>query len=285
MRLGAGRHAERVFLGATNVFANHVEPVQPSSERARELAVDGVPPRVVYGRAIDIVANGVGVLETDSEGAPSDWEVRLEQGVLDTVLENLSLVGLEERVTADSSESANHRAQADNAALWMARHESGPWRLLEPGGSVDACASDTHARVAEALASGNVAVVPSAALSDAAIPWRPGCWWRIDATTGETLGIGPRGWGQEVVEDLEFRVGLGMRFNQDPLAHLNASLLCFFAGVAARLVVGTAASTVGDALGESELMSVVMAMIAQAGYAGVIYSVVTLRCRLMVLTA
>ncbi len=172
LRFEASPVADRVFVDRPNVFAQHAELVAD--------ARGDFHPRV----SIDVIANDVGVDpgERDARG------VRLSQGVADTNAESAALVG---------DGAARGPAQAFGAA---ATSGSAGWIALRPGDERKLASlgfsADLATRLGAELAVGQVVVVPAplAPTTDVA------GWWRIDPHTGTTVGIGPNGWGQAMVE-------------------------------------------------------------------------------------
>ena len=278
MRFSVGPHVDRVFLDRVNVLANHVQPMRRENG---EGGAGGDRSVLVYGRAIDIVSNPVGVL-AGPEGGASAWIVRFDQGVLDSVLENLSLMGLSDAELDATASESDRRVLADSAALWLEQSPIEQWKAIAPGTNTEGSGGDFRARIATALADGRAVVAPRAALrNDEGAKWTPGCWWRVDPETGEALAIGPKGWGQEFIEDLDTRVTTTARW-ADPMRNLTANVFCFMAAAAARIAVGTAISTLGSGAGASELVRTIMAFVSQAGIPSVMYKLVELRCKLVV---
>lgn len=279
-RLAIGRHARRVYHGTLNVFSSHFWPFEPTPDLAQRLSVDGVKPSIAFTKAIDIVANGVAVLAPmPGEEAPaSAWEIRLEQGVLDTVVEVTSFMNAE--VGSDTS-AWNGRSLASNPAAWMGRHPVDQWRALRPGDELDAELGDTHVRAAEALAAGQAVVMHGLTLDGSSGDgWRPGCWWRVDVATGETLGIGPRGWGQiggetVVVQGIPQRILFAVKF-------FGGRLACFTLAVAARVQVGVLVAGLGEVFGASEGVRWAMAALSQIGYVGAAFTWLQGACRVIV---
>lgn len=130
-------------------------------------------------RGFDILRNEVGVLP----GGPHPARrVRLEQGVLDTVLE-AELLDVEGDV---------HNASRSFAASLARGEEAVP--ILEPGGLEvlgDRLHPDSRTQIADALESGLVAVLAELPSDGAAVHW-----WRIDPQDGTCLGMGRDGRGQ-----------------------------------------------------------------------------------------
>lgn len=141
----------------------------------------GQPGELVVKVGLDIVANGVGI----DPRVRSPFGERLLQGVADTNAEALAL----RNVWPAPEVTANFFAQ-----------QGITWTALAPGEEARVAAmgmnADLAQRVLADLTSGNMVVV-----ADGAAASRPDAgYWRIDAATGETLGIGSHGWGQDLVE-------------------------------------------------------------------------------------
>lgn len=123
-------------------------------------------------QAFDLIATAPGA--TQQHG----FNARLSAGVTDTNLEALLAASKEPRLGDPAVADAFDRAP-------------GSWRIVRQpvdlNGSV--LPADLAARVANDLAAGFVALVPTDARDAVG-------WWRIDPNTGTTLGFGSRGWGQ-----------------------------------------------------------------------------------------
>ncbi|MGI6253953.1 MAG: hypothetical protein ACOYJV_10985 [Aminivibrio sp.] len=135
--------------------------------------------------AFDIVSNPAEVY-----GEGEAFKERLAQGVLDTNAEAMIM-----REAFRVGESRGNAGEAFDKSL----KEGVPWVLIKSPDDplLSELPADAGARISAALAAGLVIAAP-----------RPGgagkyddfAWWQIDAATGETLGIGPMGWGSEFVE-------------------------------------------------------------------------------------
>jgi len=134
--------------------------------------VDGEP---AVTRGFDIIDNRIDVRSMDGDDAR---RVRLDQGVLDTVLE---------------AELLRAGATARNTSIEFARAlEAGSdWRLVDAADLPEGLDADIAALVDQALDAGDWVVMAESDLASD----RPG-WWRIDPATGTTLGMGPDGRGQ-----------------------------------------------------------------------------------------
>ncbi|WP_423068521.1 hypothetical protein [Devosia sp. CN2-171] len=170
-RLDANPLANSVYLDRPNIIAEHATLTR------------GKGGDFFVRHAIDIVENGVGI-DPAEETATS---LRMIQGIADTNAEALVLGnGAENSGTADA---------------FAATPIDDSWTLLRPGDS-SALAGldlppDVAARIAADLEAGKLAIVPTRQrTADGQIAG----WWRIDPVTGETLGMGPNGWGAAMVE-------------------------------------------------------------------------------------
>jgi hypothetical protein len=133
----------------------------------------------------DIASNSVGVRPDPALNA---FQVRLRQGVIDTIAEQVALSG-----TLDGGE---------NVATTFALGDADAWRLIGPrdvtaAGELD-WPADVMARLAEDLEAGYAAYVPRQAFENGG-PTRWG-WWRVDPLSGETVGVMDTGLHQAGVE-------------------------------------------------------------------------------------
>jgi hypothetical protein len=164
MRGGISRHRDLVYQGRPNIFTTHYVP---------ELS-EGL----VITRAVDLVSNEVGVVSGDFNPAI----IRLEQGVLDTVLE--AALSSTEDVSGNTAELFSHRGRA-----------TGQWSIAHRWPEDSALPASARARMASAVDAGRTVVAPEW-IDDG----HEMAWWEIDMATGTTLGIGSRGWGQLLEE-------------------------------------------------------------------------------------
>jgi hypothetical protein len=161
MREELSRHRAAIYQGRPNIFTTHYVPAIGD-----DLAVF---------RSIDIVSNEVGIV---SSGSGSAARIRLEQGVLDTVLENaMSPAGGIPNNTSDLFSRGESAARG--------------WSVVDNGSENSLLPASTRARISGAMAIARTVVAPE---------WVAGgyapAWWEIDPATGTTLGIGNKGWGQ-----------------------------------------------------------------------------------------
>lgn len=173
LRKSYSRFREAIFIASPNIlttrFLLEVEPV------ARAI------------RAVDLVANDVGVVTGSVVPA---HRVRLEQGVLDTVLE--------------AAEDPQAPPAHNTAVLFARRGEAGgAWSIVRASPGPGSLPAEASARMAAAVAAGRIVVAP-ASVGEGLEP----AWWEIDPHDGTTLGVGLRGWGSST-EDLGTRRGVG----------------------------------------------------------------------------
>lgn len=126
--------------------------------------------------AVDVAAGDVGVSLVE----PDAFQVRLQQGVLDTNAEALWWDG----------------ATVLNAG--EAYQAAGRWTRLSPGRQHDVgglqLSADARTRIAEDLADGFVVIAPSAPIASGLEHFTG--WWRIDPASGAARGVAGNGWGQ-----------------------------------------------------------------------------------------
>ena len=134
--------------------------------------VNGEP---VLTRGFDIIDNRVDVIADENVDAR---ELRLTQGVLDTVLE-AELLNTGPDVRNTSLEFANALASGSS------------WRAVDESTVPTSLDADVAARMQLVFDAGQRVVMPTDQ-DNAAAP----SWWRVDPATGTTLGMGPNGRGQ-----------------------------------------------------------------------------------------
>ncbi|RCV87622.1 hypothetical protein [Billgrantia montanilacus] len=135
----------------------------------------------LFEHGFDIIDNRIEVLP----GSAGPRQVRLAQGVLDTVLEAELMRSTEER-HLDSAEGSPVNA---SLALADALSHGIDWQLVTSGDALQSVDADTATHLRESLDRGQwlvMATKPEAVVT----------WWRIDPETGDTLGMGPQGRGQ-----------------------------------------------------------------------------------------
>jgi len=161
---------------ATGSGGGHAVPVM-LVHTSFQAPSDGQPP--AYRMTIDIVENAT--------HAPSlSFENRVRAGVADTVLETVML---------GASDSFG------NASALLAAEPDG-WTVLSAAdeGAIAALAvtDDVKARIMADQSSGYVVVVPSTPTGGANT--QSFAYWRVDPTSGATLGMGSGGHGANMVE-------------------------------------------------------------------------------------
>jgi hypothetical protein len=157
-------------------------------------------------RAFDLVANDVAM----TFRGLSAHAARLQQGVLDTNLEAILATGLSSGIPITGN--------AAEALLKPNGHFA--WEIIRSGDdpSINRFRfnSDDFVRAREDLNAGYVIVVQKPDESSST-----GSWWRVDPHTGQTIGIGPRGWGQAVETQLIRRVTV------TPIVFITLTLACY----------------------------------------------------------
>lgn len=175
-----GDSQSMVYLGQPNILTYHKRP--------RVLSTG----LLIMEEGFDIVFNDVAVSPNSSE---EPFGARLAQGVLDTNAE-AALAGPEAR----AANTAN--------AFALAGGQSAKWLVIK-NGNAPASRQVGLSRDAQALLLNDVRRGFSAIAPSVGTPLKGctnGCWWRINPQSGETLGLGDRGWGQGTVEYLHAAV-------------------------------------------------------------------------------
>jgi hypothetical protein len=161
-------------LGPGTVFVN-----RPTIMAQHAILTSAGPGALTVNIALDIVAHPVGVDPFTNIDPPF---ARIIQGVSDSNAEALTL--------PDADKVRGNTADAFEKA------DAADWRLLTPADEAEVAKlgldPDAAARLVADLRQGNLVVAGTTSGA--------GGWWRINPTTGETLGIGPHGWGQAMVE-------------------------------------------------------------------------------------
>ncbi len=170
------------FIGRPQLWSEHVFfDAQDEANASRQ--------------AVDIVMNDTAVMP----GAGADPRlVRLEQGLLDTLIEHAL------------------DATPDGLNTWerFARRgaEGVDWAVLRPGSDVDAGLADALpaadlARIRTTLERGDTVVVATEPRLRGSVPFAD--WWRI-SEDGTALGMGYRGWGQDTTEEGDITVEISL---------------------------------------------------------------------------
>jgi hypothetical protein len=172
LRFALNPWSDWVFVDRPSVVAQHVRLTR------------GGGGDFVAGVGLDIVENGVGV---DPLAAAWAAALRIGQGVADTNAESLSL-------------TKTGKVSANAADAFAASPDTAGWRLVAPADASSLAAlgyaPDDAARIAAELAAGRLVAAPPPPADGGRLDG----WWRIDPTTGTTLGIGVSGHGQAMVE-------------------------------------------------------------------------------------
>lgn len=165
-------------------FENRLDPGtvfvnRPTILTQHAILTSAGPGAFVVKVALDIVAHRVGVDPFTNIDPPF---ARIIQGVSDSNAEALAL--------PDTDKVRGNTAEAFD------KSDSSDWSILSPGDEAEVAKlsldPDVAARLLADLRQGNLVVAGKTSGT--------GGWWRIDPTTGETLGVGPNGWGQAMVE-------------------------------------------------------------------------------------
>jgi hypothetical protein len=165
------------------------------SYRVGQAIVNADEPR--FHALIDIASNITGA----RRGADrSPFEIRLRQGVADTVAEMLAL-GSELRMAENTASIFARLASEGSRGLLIAAHDQSAVEALP-------WPDDEAARVAADVESGYITLVPrKALLLDE--QQRVG-WWRVNPATGETIGVMDTGFHQ-ATEDTITRARVALR--------------------------------------------------------------------------
>jgi len=150
--------------------------------------------KIVRVRKVDIVANEVAVRPNTRSYA---FAARLRHGVLDTNLEVL--------FAAPDRELGCCTVSFNTATLFDASGAPTSWLAVSAGDNAaigrSSLPAGARARLAADVASGFDVVTPTSAVS---IEGRErAAWWRVDPATGDTLGIGDDGGGDEVEYEMQ----------------------------------------------------------------------------------
>jgi hypothetical protein len=167
------------YLAQPNVFSYHRQMWRDEAGNFNPL------------EGFDIVNNTVAV---DLKTTPDSFAARLSQGIQDTNAE--ALVG---RLECQRDEKMLCESLRNSGETLAASQQQGvQWTTVRTAQEVDSLAisDDLKARAREDVAQGYVVVLPSQSVANA----DNAVWWRIDPTTGQSLGMGDRGWGQEIAE-------------------------------------------------------------------------------------
>lgn len=200
--------------------------------------------------ATDIVANEVGVdlLADDA------FAVRVRHGVRETNAESVLRIGAEITGNAGDAFAASRdwvtvTSAADGAASGLALPD------------------DARHRIADDLQGGDVVVVPRSPMGGHGF----GGWWQIDSTTGVTLGVSERGWGDGEYSANLARADLASRWYVKAMlrfagAFTNLYMWCVLASPAVQVVNDVHTHGLGGGLH----LSMVSSVKECAGDAGVI---------------
>jgi hypothetical protein len=167
-RFAWSRFSGEIFIDRPNVLTRHLFA-----------GLSGA--NITLWHATDIVANEIGV----DVLAPDPYAIRVEQGVLDTNAESLLYSG---------APTLGNAADAFASTMDWVKLASAddPQLALLP------LADDVRSRILQDLKAGHIVLAPRRPIEGPA--GTTAAWWRLDAVTGDTLGVGASGWGQTLVE-------------------------------------------------------------------------------------
>jgi len=234
------------------VYQDRIDVVNRHSQLG--LDADGA---IVRRQAFDFVRNDVAVLPS----VPDARRLRIEQGVRDTNAETLLATVLCDQVATDSfcrtaPNPGDLLAGAPDRDGWLVATSEADLAPLRATWSDEALASMTAD-----LGSGAVVVAPLNAPTPSS---GERTWWRVDPTTGATLGVGERGWGVSTAEYAFILNVVSFAFCEVSAvrggAAVGGTLMCtfgFVTGTGGILAVGTA-STVSGVAGVLMLASVIL---------------------------
>lgn len=169
-----------VYLAQPNVLSYHKQQTLNSGGE------------VVNFEGFDIVVNKV-LVDSRKENA---FSLQLEQGVIDTNTEAILVtLGCQATASIVCAKSGNpsefFETMTQQGISWHTVRTEGDLATLT-------LSSDVQTRIKKEVADGYVVVVPEkpVKVSDKDTV----AWWRVDAASGESLGIDERGWGPEFAE-------------------------------------------------------------------------------------
>jgi hypothetical protein len=168
-----------VYLDQVNILSEHRSLMQRSS--LSSAATQGTTPFVLCD-AFDIVSNAVAVSPEKNSDA---FKTRLTQGIADTASESALMD--DASATRLGNASDDFAASTGSGRQWTVLRSGDDSKLESLG--VDA---GIKSRMKQALADGRSLIAPAQGAADT--------WWSIDPETGQTLGMGPHGWGDSMAE-------------------------------------------------------------------------------------
>jgi hypothetical protein len=209
--------ATSTYLSEPNLFAYH-----------RGLTASG-PGRPTAFHALDVVWNPVAVIPSRRDVS---FETRLQQGVFDSVLEGTVVTGSCCSIAGD----------ATSGALWAGRAEGAAWTSVRSEKDVGnlKLSADTKARMVSAVDAGAIVVTPAVAVQ------QPTVWWRVDRASGQTVAIGPRGWGGSITESALLKAF--ERWLESAAGHFIMEAVMFALCATFSIMIGVAAESPGEGI-------------------------------------
>lgn len=181
LRTALAKKSSDWFIDRPNVMTYRITPtiLNADQAQAREL--------------IDFASNDVGVRPGAGR---SSFEIRLEQGVVDTVAEVLAL-GADLREAENTASVFSMTGAEPEGSVLVGRRDA---KLVQAMDLPD----DTAARIVENVDAGFVVLLPDSR-SDPGSRGRFG-WWRVDPGSGETIGVMDTGFHAATSEDAAIRI-------------------------------------------------------------------------------
>ena len=190
-RSDAGISAGDAFIDRPNVL----------HYRAGRRVIDGSTGG--FNFLIDVGSNGVGSRPGATAAA---FQVRVQQGIVDTVAEMLAIGNDLDKAQNTASVFARLARENSRGTFIAARDEAAVRQLPWP--------EDELARVMADVKQGYAVVVPKRAVD---IEGQPHVgWWRINPQTGETIGVMDSGFNQAQLEKLKLALIALAPFLADP---------------------------------------------------------------------
>ena len=144
--------------------------------------------------AVDVVWNAIEHVRVTGQGLEHDARAAASRGIWDTALEAVPAQALRLEAVSMASTAQTFR---------LAREQNVPLEVLAAGSTPSADAvglgATAQAFLQQDLDRGYAVVIPSGIPKGARLP----AWWRVNAQTGETLGMTGDGYGQELLDYLD----------------------------------------------------------------------------------
>ena len=182
LRTSLAPAARDSFIGRPNILNHRSSPILSGPDKGQQAEL------------VDIASNNLGVRYGAARPA---FQIRLEQGVADTVAEMLAL-------------GSDVRAAANTASVFSSRPPGDTSRTIRPGDAASAGTmgwpADAAARLASHVHEGFLVVAlnrPVQVLGRGRLGW-----WRIDPKSGDTIGVMDTGFNQDMPEQSKVRAAI-----------------------------------------------------------------------------